>query len=107
MLILYLRIWGMINNTKFEIRRTKTFERSLKKAVKKNFDINSLKDIIYKLANDIPLDKSNKDHQLKGNMKDFRECHIKNDWILLYMKNRSKLILTLVDNGTHEEIFGK
>ena len=40
-------------------------------------------------------------------MKDFRECHIKDDWLLLYIKDRKKLILTLVDNGTHEYIFGK
>ena len=96
-----------MNNTKFEIRRTRTFEKSLKRAIKKNLDICLLKEIVYKLANDIPLEKKNKDHQLKANMKDFREFHIKEDWILLYMKDRNKLILTLVDNGTHSDIFGK
>ena len=97
----------MTNNTIYEIRMTNTFERSLKKAIKKNLDIKLLKTVVFKLANDIPLDKKNKDHQLKANMKDFRECHIKDNWILIYMKNKNKLILTLVDNGTHEEIFGK
>ena len=97
----------MNHNTLFEIRRTNIFEKSLKKSIKKGLNINDLKDIIFKLANDIPLEKRNKDHQLKGNMKDFRECHIKDDWILLYIKDRQQLILTLVDNGTHEEIFGK
>ena len=102
-----LRTWDMMNRTLYEIRRTNSFERSLKKSLKRGLDIKKLKNIIYKLANDIPLDKKNKDHQLKGNMKDFRECHIKDDWILLYIKDRDRLILTLVDNGTHEEIFGK
>ena len=97
----------MTNSTIFEIRRTNSFEKSLKKSIKKGLDINLLKEIIFKLANDIPLEKKNKDHQLKGDMKDFRECHIKDDWLLLYIKDRKKLILTLVDNGTHEYIFGK
>ena len=97
----------MINKTLFEIRKTNTFEKSFKKALKKGLDIEKLKRIIFNLANDIPLDKKNKDHQLKGDMKDFRECHIKDDWILIYIKDRKHLILTLVDNGTHEEIFGK
>ena len=97
----------MTNSTIFEIRRTNSFEKSLKKSIKKGLDINLLKEIISKLANDIPLEKKNKDHQLKGDMKDFRECHIKDDWLLLYIKDRKKLILTLVDNGTHEYIFGK
>ena len=97
----------MTTETIFEIRKTNAFENSLKKAVKKGLDVNEIKKVILKLANDIPLEKRNKDHQLKNDMRDFRECHIKDDWILLYMKDRDRLILTLVDNGTHEEIFGK
>ena len=97
----------MTNETIFEIRRTNAFEKSLKKAVKKGLDVKEIKNVVLKLANDIPLDKRNKDHQLKGDMRDFRECHIKDDWILLYMKDRNTLVLTLVNNGTHEEIFGK
>lgn len=103
----YLKIWDMRNRTLFEIRKTNSFEKSLKKAIKRGFDIEELKIVISKLANDIVLDKKNKDHQLKGNMRDFRECHIKDDWILIYIKDRKQLILTLVDNGTHEEMFGK
>lgn len=97
----------MTRRTLFEIRKTNAFERSLKKALKKHLDINELKQIISKLANDIPLEKKNKDHQLKGNLKDFRECHIKDDWVLLYMKDRKRLVLTLVNNGSHEDVFGK
>ena len=97
----------MANNTVFEIRKTNSFEKSLKKAIKKHLNIDALKQVVYKLANDIPLDKKNKDPQLKANLKDFRECHINDDWVLLYMKDRKRLVLTLVNNGIHEEIFGK
>ena len=97
----------MANNTIFEIRKTNSFEKSLKKAIKKHLDIDELKRIVYKLANDIPLEKKNKDHQLKANLKDFRECHVNDDWVLLYIKDRKRLVLTLVNNGTYEEIFVK
>ena len=53
----YLRIWDKTNNTIFEIRRTNSFEKSLKKSIKKGLDIDLLKEIIFKLANDIPLEK--------------------------------------------------
>ena len=31
-----------------------------------------------------PLPAKYKDHQLTGNLHDFRECHIEPDWLLLY-----------------------
>ncbi|WP_163226606.1 type II toxin-antitoxin system YafQ family toxin [Campylobacter fetus] len=40
--------------------------------------------ILDKLANDEILETKFKDHQLKGEYKDFRECHIKPDLLLIY-----------------------
>lgn len=40
-------------------------------------------------------------------MKAFRECHIQGDWLLVYLKQESVLTLTLVDTGTHSDLFGK
>ena len=34
-----------------------------------------------------------KNHQLVGNLKDFRECHIRPDWLLIYQKKDDILIL--------------
>ena len=56
----------MTNSTIFEIRRTNSFEKSLKKSIKKGLDINLLKEIIFKLANDIPLEKRIKTINLKA-----------------------------------------
>ena len=44
-----------------------------------------------------------KDHQLIGKMKDFRECHIKPDLLLIYMIEDNTL--KLVDIGSHSELF--
>lgn len=40
--------------------------------------------IIAKLANDWPLLERCRDHALTGEWKDFRDCHIKPDLVLIY-----------------------
>jgi mRNA interferase YafQ len=39
---------------------------------------------LWKLANDEPLPERFCDHALSGEWKDFRDCHIKPDWVLIY-----------------------
>ena len=70
-------------------------------------DVNLLKDIILKLGNGIPLDEKYKDHELKGDWDGFRECHIQPDWLLIYLVEDDILTLTLVDTGTHADLFKK
>jgi len=47
------------------------------------------------------------DHELKGEYAGIRECHIKNDLLLLYQQRDDVLVLLLVDIGTHASVFGK
>ena len=51
--------------------------------------------------------KKYNDHKLKGNYKDYRECHIKPDLLLIYKKKEEVLILTCIDLGSHSELFRK
>jgi len=46
------------------------------------------------------------DHQLKGNMKRFRECHLggSGDWLLVYEKREADMILYLISTGTHADL---
>lgn len=46
------------------------------------------------------------DHELQGQFKGFHECHIKPDWLLIYLLEDDILTLTLVDMGTHAEVLG-
>ena len=45
---------------------------------------------------------------LKGNMKRFRECHIggSGDWLLVYEKRDTDMILYLLGTGTHTDLLG-
>ncbi len=47
-----------------------------------------------------------KDHKLKGDMADFRECHIKPNILLIYKIKRDGTTLILVNIGTHSDLFG-
>ena len=51
----------------------------------------------------LPLNRC--DHQLTGELKQYRECHVKNDILLVYQKHEDILVLLLVDLGTHEDLF--
>ncbi len=45
-----------------------------------------------------------KDHGLKGEFVDYRECHIETDWLLIYKLTRSEIYF--VRTGTHADLFG-
>ena len=85
------------------IRPTASFRKDLKRAAKQGRDIDKLKKILEKLAVPEPLSAIYKDHKLKGEWRDFRECHIEHDWLLIY--TISDFELRLVRLGTHSELF--
>lgn len=58
------------------------------------------------LASGKVLDKKYKDHQLKGEYKDYRECHVLNDLLLMYKIENDELILVLANIGSHSQLFG-
>lgn len=84
---------------------TNKFKKGLKLAKKRGLDIMLLDSLVEKLLNNIPLDEKNKDHELKGNFKGFRECHIQPNWLLIYLIEDDMLTLTLIDTGTHADLF--
>ena len=84
------------------------YKRTRKLAKKQGLDMDLLDWAIDRLARDVPLPANRKDHQLKGNMKRYRECHVggAGDWLLVYEKREIDMILYLFGTGTHAELFG-
>ena len=91
----------------YQVKFTTTFKKSYKLMRKRGLDISLLDDVIDKLRQGIPLEEKYKDHGLSGNFDGFRECHIKPDWLLIYLIENDILTLTLVNTGTHSDIFKK
>ena len=71
------------------IEWTSQFKRDYKRESKGRNSV-SLEDdlsaISELLMNDLPLEPRHNDHELTGEWKDFRDCHIKPDLLLIYQK---------------------
>lgn len=72
---------------------------------KRGYNLNLLKDIIEKLSQGIPLEEKHRNHMLTGNFAGYYECHIKPDWLLIYLIENDILTLTLIDTGSHSDLF--
>ena len=91
---------------KYAIRQTSRYKKSLKKMLKRGKDINKITAVVQALAMGETLPPQYKDHALSGDLEGLRDCHIENDWILLYFySTKGELILTLTDTGTHSDLF--
>ena len=88
---------------KFGLARTKQFKKSFKKLHLKDNDEAVYIDVVSKLLNGMPLDKKYKDHFLKGNPYQYKECHLKPDLLLIYRVYRDEV--QLIDIGTHSDLF--
>ena len=64
-------------------------------------------DVVDKLACGEKLELKYKNHNLRDDnyYKNCGECHIDPDWLLVYQYNNDKLILILVNTGSHSELF--
>lgn len=90
---------------RYQLVLTGRFKRGLKLAKKRGLNISLLEDIVERLLNKIPLEIKNRDHALDGDYKGYRECHIQPDWLLIYLIEDDILTLTLIDTGTHTDLF--
>lgn len=89
----------------FEIITTLKFKKQRKKLKQDDKDL--VDNVVFILANNQILDKKYKDLQLKGNLKEFRECHVKPDLLLIYKKENNILVFTCIAVGSHNDLFKK
>ena len=82
---------------------TNQFKKDFKKIKSQDKDIDKLKTVINLLFDKEKLDSKYKDHKLTGKYKQFRDCHIEPDWILIYKTTTD--VLTLYRTGSHSELF--
>lgn len=91
----------------YKIEFTNEMKRNVKQMKKRGKDLAKLTYVLDLLAKGEPLSTNNRDHQLTGNLRDFRECHIEPDWLLIYQLHEDILILTATATGTHSDLFDK
>lgn len=91
----------------YEVQWSSQFKKDVKRAKKRNYDLEELFAVVSMLGHDEALDDRYHDHALGGDWVGHRELHIRPDWLLIYQKRDSVLVLELARTGTHSDLFGK
>lgn len=82
-----------------KIKTTRQFDKDLK-----NLGLMpELIDALHALINDLAVPEKYRDHVLQGNLKKYRECHLKPDVLLAYQITDDSIILIAIDN--HNNLF--
>ncbi len=89
----------------YTVKFTSAYKKSYKLMIKRGLDVSLLDNVVDMLRQGKQLEEKYRDHALRGKQSGFRECHIAPDWLLVYMLENKTLTLTLVDTGTHSDIF--
>ncbi|KAA3503168.1 type II toxin-antitoxin system YafQ family toxin [Rhizobium rhizogenes] len=70
------------------------------------YDMEKLKKIMLLLvANEGPLPPQFHDHELTGEWRDHRECHVGGDFLLIYILDEKQNLVVFTRTGTHAELF--
>ena len=88
-----------------KIRYHNSFKKDYKRIKKRGRDTYKLKYVVEQLSNEKSLEDKYRDHELTGNYKGFRECHIESDWLLIYKVENDELVLVLSRTGIHSDLF--
>jgi mRNA interferase YafQ len=78
------------------------FKKDLKRLQKRGKDMEKLRAVIEMLCAHGRLEPRHRDHALGGDRKDWRDCHVEPDWILIYREKDGKL--ELGRTGTHADL---
>ena len=89
----------------YEVRFTNQFKKDIKLAQKQGKDLDKLFAVVDTLASGGTLELKYRDHDLSGDYKGCRECHIEPDWLLIYEIDNGLLILVLNRVGSHSDLF--
>lgn len=85
------------------LSQSNQFLKDIKRMMKQGKNVKKLQSVVKKLASNEKLLPKHNDHSLKGELKNYRDCHIEPDWILLYFSDVNNLHLERT--GSHSDLF--
>lgn len=83
--------------------RTSAFGRDMVRCKARGYDMDAIRVIMGRLIHRERLERRQKDHPLKGEWVGFRECHVADDWLLVYRIVGNEI--HFARTGTHTDIF--
>lgn len=96
-----LKTWESKKLKKFKY--SVTFKKDIKRIKRRGKDFSKLKQVIDLIVRGESLPRFYRDHVLIGNYVHRRECHIENDWLLVYKLERESVVFERT--GTHSDLF--
>lgn len=88
------------------LRLSTKFKKDLKHYQNKPSKIKALQVVLRHLKREGSVPAEYLPHHLSGNLKGYMECHIEDDFLLIWFDENSSTI-KLVRLGTHHDLFGK
>jgi len=88
----------------WELQYSTQFKKDLKRIKHDQAKIDALQTVLNQLANEGFVDISYRAHMLSGEYSGCLECHVQNDFLLIWMDDEAKVI-KLVRVGSHSELF--
>lgn len=89
-----------------ELRYTGQYKKDLKRFLNQPKKLEELNSILNLLANERPIPAENNPHKLTGDYAGYMECHIKGDFLLIWLDPENGII-DLVRLDSHSELYGK
>ena len=86
------------------IRRSSKFKKDVKRFLSNERKMNALLEVVRMLENELPLPLSLKPHMLESKWKGYMECHVENDFLLIWIDETTDTI-KLVRLGSHSDLF--
>jgi len=83
-------------------RFTSQFKKDLRLMEKRHYDMAEVYNILIKIIWEEPLPDFCREHGLHGDLEGFAECHVKNDWVLMYYFCEEGVVFSRT--GTHSDL---
>lgn len=88
----------------WELQYSTQFKKDLKRIKHDNAKIDALHSVLTQLTNNGVVDASYKPHMLSGEYSGCMECHVQNDFLLIWV-DQDKKTIKLIRVGSHSELF--
>ena len=89
----------------YTVRTTQKFDKDVKHCKQQGRNIQLLKDVVELLEENGTLPEEYNAHMLRDEYAGLWECHIEDDWLLIWQQNDKQLTLLLTNTGSHQELF--
>ena len=89
----------------YTLRTTSRFDSDLKRCKREGLDLRLMQETLDLLVAEGRLPESYATHQLVDEYAGCWECHIDDDWLLVWQQDDNRLTLLMTSTGTHDYLF--